>query len=121
MKINRRAFIAGSGVCLLKLAFFPSHLKSQSPDHIVIPRRIFITTDLGGLDYDDYLSAIHALLYSNQFELEGLCPGREFGKLSAAKKVLQAYSNDYHKLAAHGYPEPHTIDAVMRQGSKKRF
>jgi hypothetical protein len=84
-------------------------------------RRVFITTDIGGSDPDDYQSLIHALLYADEIDIEGIVCGYPRGKKSAAMRVLKAYEKDYPKLKEFGYPEPSLIKDKIYQGSEDKF
>ena len=45
--------------------------------------RVLISTDIGGTDPDDNQSVTHLLMYSNEFDLEGLVSSPSFGDGSA--------------------------------------
>lgn len=57
--------------------------------------RILISSDIGGSDDDDFQSAVHLLMYSNLFEIEGLVSS-PYGK--GTKKdffdVIDLYEKD---------------------------
>lgn len=84
-------------------------------------RKVFITTDIGGGDPDDYQSLIHALLYSTEIEITGIACGYPRGKKSAALDVIRAYERDYPKLSPHGYPTPTYFRSRTHEGSNTKF
>lgn len=90
------------------------------PENINLNKdRVFITTDLGGLDADDTQSLIHLLLYSDMVSLEGLVAGWRAGKMEKVLDVIDHYSKDYEKLLTHSpdYPTPDYLQSITRQGS----
>jgi len=64
--------------------------------------RIFISTDIGGYDDDDYQSLAHIFLYGDLFDIEGIIasppgPGTE----EHIHKIIDLYEADYPKLARY--------------------
>ena len=49
--------------------------------------RVLISTDIGGTDPDDNQSLAHLLMYSNEFDLEGLVSTPSFGSGSASEPI----------------------------------
>jgi hypothetical protein len=83
--------------------------------------RILISTDLGGADADDIQSMVHALLYADQFKLEGIVssPTKHDGRTSDIHKVIDAYAKDYAKLKtwSSDYPSPEYLHSIVKQGN----
>ncbi|KDN55844.1 nucleoside hydrolase-like domain-containing protein [Flavobacterium seoulense] len=81
--------------------------------------RILISTDIGGTDDDDFQSMIHLLMYSNQFEIEGLVSS-PFG--NGRKKnildMIDLYEKDLPELKKHekGFPDPNSLRKITKQG-----
>lgn len=82
--------------------------------------RILISSDIGGTDDDDFQSAIHLLMYTNLFHIEGLVSS-PYGK--GRKKdfltMIDLYEKDLPKLSRHaaGYPSPAYLRTICKQGS----
>ena len=82
--------------------------------------RLFISTDIGGFDPDDFQSLVHLLLYADILDLEGLIsspPGP--GRAEHLHETLDAYAKDYPALLRHSaaYPAPDALRALVRQGA----
>lgn len=84
-------------------------------------RKVWINTDIGGSDEDDYQSLIHALLYSTEIDIVGIVAGYPRGKVSAALEVINAYEKDYPKLSSHGYLLPNYFRKILDKGSPNKF
>jgi len=87
-------------------------------------RSIFICSDLGGSDPDDYQSFVHMLFYTCDFNLAGFVAGYPRGKKTEAIKLLKAYEKDYPQLIKHrpSFPKPGVlIRDKMFQGSLGSF
>lgn len=82
--------------------------------------RILISTDIGGTDDDDFQSMIHLLMYSNQFQIEGLVAS-PFG--NGRKKnildMIDLYEKDLPQLSKHikDFPTPNSLRKISKQGS----
>jgi hypothetical protein len=65
--------------------------------------RVLISTDVGGTDPDDNQSVAHLLMYSNEFDLEGLVSTPSFGSGSAGEiyRMIDVYEKDLPKLNRH--------------------
>ena len=65
--------------------------------------RILITTDIGGTDPDDNQSMMHYLLYSNEFDCEGLISSPSFGEGNKSEilRMIDIYEMDLPKLKIH--------------------
>src|SRR5690349_7398949 len=92
--------------------------------------RLIILTDIGG-DPDDQQSLIRLLLYSNEFEIEGLIASSAgtLGELPKAavktelvREIVDAYGLVRDNLALHaeGYPKVEQLGAVIKTGNKQR-
>jgi len=82
-------------------------------------QRIFILTDIGGTDPDDFQSMVHLLMYADVFDIEGLIsspfgPGRQYDIL----RVINAYEKDYPSLIKHSkdYPKASALRKIAKQG-----
>ncbi|NPD91655.1 DUF1593 domain-containing protein [Prevotella sp. PMUR] len=103
---------------LLLLAFSVGHAFAQKP----VPERprILISTDIGGTDPDDNQSMMHYLLYSNEFDCEGLVSSPSFGDgdKSEILRMIDIYEEDLPKLKQHArrYPSPEYLRSITKQG-----
>jgi hypothetical protein len=93
---------------------------SATPVEAQVKPRILISTDIGGTDPDDFQSMIHALMYADRFQIEGLVSspfgnGRKKDILS----MIDLYEKDYNKLRRHaaGFPDPDALRNVCKQGA----
>ncbi|MEX0988210.1 MAG: nucleoside hydrolase-like domain-containing protein [Bacteroidales bacterium] len=83
--------------------------------------RVFITTDIGGGDDDDYQSLVHYFVYGDLFDTEGIiATPPKFGTVKNILQVVDLYEADYPKLVKHSdkYPSPAYYRAIAKQGSK---
>ncbi|MFY0688571.1 MAG: DUF1593 domain-containing protein [Cyclobacteriaceae bacterium] len=81
--------------------------------------RVLISSDIGGTDPDDFQSMIHAFMYLDQYQLEGLIsspygPGRKQDILD----MIDLYESDYIELSTHSdnYPTPDVLKGISKQG-----
>ncbi|MCF2498259.1 nucleoside hydrolase-like domain-containing protein [Dyadobacter chenhuakuii] len=98
-------------ICLV-MSFFSAHAQ-QKP-------RIFISTDIGGTDPDDFQSMIHLLMYADRFQIEGLVSTSfQTGRKKDILDMIDLYEKDLPKLKKHqkGFPEPATLRNVCKQGA----
>ncbi|HLP24760.1 MAG TPA: nucleoside hydrolase-like domain-containing protein [Acidobacteriota bacterium] len=85
--------------------------------------RVFVSTDVGGTDFDDFQSMVHVLLYADVLDIEGFisspCGGP--GRLEHLWKVIDLYATDYPKLRTYSarYPTPEALRAMSRQGETR--
>ena len=65
--------------------------------------RVLVSTDIGGTDPDDNQSMAHLLMYSNEFDLEGLVSSPSFGSGSTSEiyRMIDVYEKDLPKLRRH--------------------
>lgn len=107
------------------LTIFPVTSSAQQP----VPERprILITSDIGGTDPDDNQSMMHYLLYSNEFDCEGLISSPSFGdgNKSEILRMIDLYEQDLPKLKEHNaearapksyYPSPDYLRSITKQG-----
>lgn len=90
-----------------------------SPQREPCPR-IIICSDIGGTDPDDFQSMIHLLMYSDNFQIEGLVSspyGK--GRKSDFLRMIDLYATDLPKLKKHDvrFPSPKSLREVCKQGS----
>ncbi|MDO5446587.1 MAG: DUF1593 domain-containing protein [Prevotellaceae bacterium] len=82
--------------------------------------RILISTDIGGTDPDDNQSFMHYLLYSNEFDCEGLVSSPSYGDGSAAEmiRMIGLYEKDLPVLCQHaeGWPTADYLRSIAKQG-----
>jgi hypothetical protein len=92
--------------------------------------RLIILTDIGG-DPDDQQSLIRLMLYSNEFDLEGLIATSSgtLGELPKAavridliREIVDAYGQVRDNLAQHaeGYPPVEQLRNLISSGNKQR-
>lgn len=82
--------------------------------------RVFITTDIGGGDDDDYQSLAHYFMYGDLFDTEGIVSTPpKFGTVDNILQVVDLYEADYPGLLEHSsrYPAPAYYRAIAKQGS----
>lgn len=92
--------------------------------------RLLVTTDIGG-DPDDQQSMIRLMLYSNEFEIEGLIASASGtpGELKEAvvkphliEEIVDAYSKVENNLRLHspGFPPAAHLQSVIKKGNPHR-
>lgn len=105
-------------LCLSALLFQLALVGCQSTDTPQLPR-VIVSTDVGGLDEDDYQSMVHLLVYADVLDIEGLVSSPpDKGRTSHLLECIDAYAVDYANLRTHSerYPTPKTLRGVVRQG-----
>lgn len=84
--------------------------------------RVLISTDIGGTDPDDNQSMVHALMYTDRFDLEGLVSSPSYGSGNKEEilRMIGLYEKDFPVLSRHikGLAEPDTLRAITKQGRK---
>jgi hypothetical protein len=97
-------------------------LVSTAQNPVPVKPRILISTDIGGTDPDDNQSMIHFLMYSNMFNTEGLVSSPSYGRGTKQHllDMIALYEKDLPKLKTHdaGFPEPHALRAICKQGKQ---
>src|SRR6187397_2557480 len=84
------------------------------------PRRVIVSSDIGGSDPDDFQSMVHLLVYADRLELEGLISSPwGAGRKQHILDVLSAYERDYENLRTYSsrYPRPADLRALAKQGA----
>ena len=80
--------------------------------------RVLVSTDIGGTDPDDNQSMAHLLMYSNEFDLEGLISSPSFGSGSTSEiyRMIDVYEKDLPKLRRHvkGLMKPKTLRKLVK-------
>lgn len=108
-------------IALIMLFICP--LYGQSP-------RLLITTDIGG-DPDDTQSLIRLMVYSNEFEIEGLISsasgtpgelGQSIVRPDLIREIISGYKQVYQNLLTHSpdYPSPEKLLSVVKSGNQYR-
>ena len=86
--------------------------------------RILISTDIGGIDPDDNQSMAHFLMYSDEFDTEGLVSSPSYGSGSKGEilRMIDLYEQDLPKLAKHspGMASPAYLRSITKQGRRGR-
>ena len=82
--------------------------------------RILISTDIGGTDPDDNQSMAHLLMYSNEFDIEGLVSSPSYGKGSTKEifRMIGLYEQQLPIFQQHGknWPAPDYLRSITKQG-----
>jgi hypothetical protein len=113
-------------VILLTLIFLligNQKLQAQKP-------RVLITTDIGG-DPDDQQALIRLMVYSNEFDIEGIVTSASGtpGELKDAvvrpdlvEEIIHGYQAVYANLQKHNtnFPAPEYLFAVVKRGNPQR-
>ena len=84
--------------------------------------RILISTDIGGTDPDDNQSMAHFLMYSNEFDTEGIISSPSFGEGNKEEilRMINLYEKDFPKLKKHikKLATPDYLRSITKQGRK---
>lgn len=105
-------------LCVALLNLFISRVLAQKD----VPERprILVSTDIGGTDPDDNQSMAHLLMYSNEFDIEGLVSSPSYGKGSKKEilRMIGLYEQQLpvFKQHAKGWPAPDYLRSVTKQG-----
>ena len=92
--------------------------------------RLIITTDIGG-DPDDTQSLIRLMVYSNEFEIEGLISsasgtpgelGESIVRPDLIREIISSYKQVYPNLLKHSpdYPSPKNLLSLVKSGNPFR-
>lgn len=84
--------------------------------------RVFISTDIGGGDDDDFQSLVHYFVYGDLFDTEGIISSPpKHGTVRDILRVVDLYEADYPKLSRYSskYPSPAYYRAIAKQGTKE--
>lgn len=117
-------------ICMLSLAALMSMPLSAAQDKL----RVIVETDIGG-DADDQASLVRFLLYSNEWDVEGIIADRAASKFhndparnhkgikakdgyELAHGYIDAYAKVYDNLRRHadGYPTPQRLRSLTVPG-----
>lgn len=82
--------------------------------------RVFISTDIGGGDDDDFQSLVHYFVYGDLFDTEGIISSPpKFGTVRDILRVIDLYEADYPYLLRYSrkYPSPAYYRAISREGA----
>lgn len=84
---------------LMSSMLIPCFAQKKPP----IKPRILISSDIGGTDPDDNQSMAHLLMYSEQFDIEGLVSSPSFGNGSKKEilRMIDLYQKDLPQLTKH--------------------
>ena len=105
------------GITLACLSFTLT-IMAQKP----VPERprILISTDIGGTDPDDNQSMAHLLMYSNEFDIEGLVSSPSYGKGSTQEiiRMIGLYEQELPIFQQHAsnWPSPSYLRSITKQG-----
>lgn len=84
--------------------------------------RVLISTDIGGTDPDNNQSMAHLLMYSNEFDPEGLISSPSYGTGSKKEilRMIDLYEKQLPQLQKHddGWATPEHLHAITQQGRK---
>lgn len=79
---------------------------------------VWITTDCGGSDPDDFQSMVHLLHYSDLLDIRGITAGAPRGKRSAVLEVIKAYERDkLHERPS--FPPVDILKEFTKQGGEQ--
>lgn len=82
--------------------------------------RVFILTDIGGGDDDDFQSMVHYFIYGDLFDTEGIISSPpKFGTVKDILRVVDLYEADYPYLLRYSrkYPSPAYYRAITKEGA----
>jgi hypothetical protein len=125
MSASRPTF-AGLLVLMAGVLLLPTLAPAAGPDR----PRLVVLTDIGG-DPDDQQSLIRLLLYSNEFDIEGLIasattppdqPKAEVVKPELIRETIEAYGKVRDNLLRHqpGFPTAESLSECVRAGNPQR-
>ena len=83
-------------------------------------RRVIVSTDIGGTDYDDFQSLVHLMVYGDVLEIEGVISSPYgAGRKSDILRVIDLYERDYPQLKSYSsfYPTAEQMRGVSKQGA----
>lgn len=107
---------------LLLICLFSSTAILHAQQPVPVKPRILISTDIGGTDPDDNQSMAHLLMYSDQFNIEGLVSSPSYGSGSTSEifRMIDLYEKDLPRLQQHqpGMAQPAYLRSVTKQGKK---
>ena len=105
--------VAARIALLFGFCLFMNPIEAQKP-------RVIISSDIGGTDPDDNQSVAHLLMYSNEFDLEGLISSPSFGDGHKGEilRMIDVYEKDLPRLSQHvkGLMTPEQLRPLVKQG-----
>lgn len=105
--------VAARIALLFGFCLFMNPIEAQKP-------RVIISSDIGGTDPDDNQSVAHLLMYSNEFDLEGLISSPSFGDGHKGEilRMIDVYEKDLPRLSQHvkGLMTPGQLRPLVKQG-----
>ena len=105
--------------CFIILLLCFSLAQCSTTQQKKVKPRILISSDIGGTDPDDFQSMIHLLMYSDQFQIEGLVasPFGNGGKKNILD-MIDLYEEDLPQLSKHSeeFPSPDYLRDISKQG-----
>jgi hypothetical protein len=120
-KLREGAF----ALCLIALATARADAQALKPDHLDNfsgKPRLFVLTDIGN-EPDDQMSLVRLLVYSNEFDIEGLVATTSTWQKDKVQpetlhSVIAAYAKVRPNLEKHaaGWPEAEKLDAMVSSG-----
>lgn len=103
---------------VITISFFGMYSTTEAQQKL--KPRIIVCSDIGGTDPDDFQSAIHLMMYANQFQIEGLIAS-PFGKGRKEDflRIIDLYEKDLPQLKKHakGFPAADALRNVCKQGA----
>lgn len=99
--------------------------KRQEATNLLPRHRILVSTDIGGTDPDDNQSMIHLLMYSNEFDIEGLISSPSFGDGNKEEilRMIDKYEQDAQRgtwAKDHSFPSADELRNLCKQGRHGR-
>ncbi|WP_438481728.1 DUF1593 domain-containing protein [Oleiharenicola lentus] len=88
-------------------------------DEASLRHRVIISTDIGGTDFDDFQSLVHAFLYADTLDYEGIISSPYgAGRKEHILQVIAHYEKDHPNLRTYSekYPAPDALRAITKQG-----
>ena len=107
-------------LCLIGTLSIIALSQCRSTEHVNLKPRILISSDIGGTDPDDFQSAIHLLMYTDLFRIEGLVASPYGdGRKKDFLDMIDLYEKDLGQLREHaaGFPDPDTLRSICKQGA----
>ncbi len=107
---------------LLAVVLFTATATADVQNKSGMRHRVIVSSDIGGTDPDDNQSVTHLLMYSNEFDLEGLISSPSFGEGHKGEilRMIDVYKKDLPKLRKHipGLMSPKKLRKLVKQGRK---
>ncbi len=129
LRIARSLVVCARSVAAILLALSPG-LPGGVTGAAELKPRLVVLTDIGG-DPDDQQSMVRLMVYSNEFEIEGLIasaagtPGElkeAVTKAQLIREIVEAYGQVRDNLARHadGYPTAEHLLTRIKSGNRQR-